>query len=246
MIYVKVQGKTTPVRLPYGRHPLVRKLKDLEPVLYDQEPCRRMDPELPVYEIHRNACDDVCQGILLEHRVRYDATIMPPLLLGEEHVKTLGHQHAPSEAGPSHAEVFEVLEGEARFLVQKYVGQELVDVSLVTAQENECVLIPPDCGHVMINASSSRLVTGNLISQSCAQRYDQFVQRRGGAYYLLRGGRLVRNQNYPSTPDVRTAKGETVRFVKQNSGLLASFLKKPELFAFLNDPQNRESVFDLN
>jgi len=193
-----------------------------------------MDPELPVYEVHRDLCTDAERDALLKHGLKYDMTVMPSLMLGEEYVKTIGHDHSPCQKGWSHPEVFEVLEGEGRFLIQRYQGEELVDVSLVSAKAGDKVLVPPNCGHVMINASLSRLVVGNLVSRFCLQTYKQFIQRRGGAYYLLRGGKLVRNENYRSPPDVRLVERGSLASVREDSCLLASFLTSPEEFKFLN------------
>jgi len=229
-----VEGVLSPSLL--GRvQPALRKLKDLRPVLHDAGLCKGIDPNLPVYEVYRDLCSEKERNVLLKHGLRYDVTIMPPLILGEEYVKTMGHKHLPWAEGRFDPEIFEVLEGEARFLIQRYQDEELVDISLVEAQVGDKVLAPPNCGHVMINTSSSRLVTGNLISRFCLQTYRPFIERKGGAYYLLEGGKLVRNENYHSIPDVRVLKAEALGFVEKASGLLTSFMRHPEMFSFLND-----------
>jgi len=234
-VQVGVERAHSPSLLGTVGH-VVRRLRELYPVLYDPASCNGMDPKLPVYEIHRDMCSDAERDVLLRHDLRYDVTVMPPLMLGEECVKTIGHEHLPCGGGWSHPEVFEVIEGEALFLLQKHQGEELVDVSLVSTQKGDRVLIPPDCCHIMINASSSRLVVGNLVSRSCLQTYKRFIERRGGAYYLLRGDKLVRNENYRSPPDARMVKGGTFASAEDESYLLASFLRSPEQFKFLNYP----------
>jgi oxalate decarboxylase/phosphoglucose isomerase-like protein (cupin superfamily) len=162
---------------------------------------------------------------------------MLPLMLGEEYVKTFGHDHLPWRGAWSHPEIFEIIEGEARFLVQSYRGEDVTEVSLVVAREGDVVLVPESCGHVMINASSKRLITGNLISRSCTQTYERFAQRKGGAYFMLKGERLVRNDNYLSLPEASIVGAEPPDFVEVESGLLRSFRKHPELFGFLNEPE---------
>jgi len=223
--------------------PSVRRLKELMPVLYDADSCRGIHPELPMYEVYRDLCGDEERDVLLKHGLRYDVMIMPPLMLGEEYVKTMGHKHLPWGEERFDPEIFEVLEGEARFLIQRYQDEELVDVSLVEAQAGDKVLAPPNCGHVIINASSSRLVTGNLISRFCLQTYRPFIERRGGAYYLLKGGRLLRNENYHPIPRVRVLKVEDLGFVERESGLLASFVRYPQLFDFLNNRYDLPQIF---
>jgi len=215
--------------------PALRRLKDLTPVLYDVDSCRCIDPKSPVYEVYRDRCGEKERNVLLKYGLRYDVTIMPPLMLGKEYVKTLGHKHVPWGEGRCDPEIFEVLEGEGLFLVQRCQDEELVDVSLVEAQAGDKILLPPNCGHVIINTSSSRLVTGNLISRFCLQTYRQFIERKGGAYYVLEGRKLVRNENYLSIPKARVLKAEAIDFVERESGLLVSFMRHPQTFSFLND-----------
>jgi hypothetical protein len=87
----------------------------------------------------------------------------------------------------------------------------------------------------MINVSSDRLIVGNLISENCVQTYRRMIERKGGAYFLCRGGKLVENRNYRSLPEARIVGAESPEFVEKESGLLASFRRHPELFKFLND-----------
>jgi len=214
----------------------VRRLRELEPVLYDVDCLRHLDSDLLVYETYRDCCDDEARDLLRKYGLQYDVTVIPPLLLGEEYVKTLGHYHLPLGEASSHPEIFQVLEGEAAFLVQKQGDRGVVDFSLVIAKEGEKVLVPPGRGHVLINASSRRLVVGHLISRNCVQTYDPYLERRGAAFYLLRGGRLVRNPNYFSTPEVRALRAERPLFLKSGFGLVQTFLKNPSRLAFLNEP----------
>jgi len=214
----------------------VRRLRELEPVLYDREHCLRADPELPVYEIYRDCGDESARASVRRHGLRYDVTVMPPLLVGEEYVKTFGHHHLPLGSVEAHPEVFEVLEGEARFLIQRQRGVEVTGVSLVMAHEGDRVPVPPGRGHVIVNASSRRLVTGNLISQSCVQIYDQYLERRGGAFYVLTSERLVKNPRYPSLPEVQVLNWKTPTFLEGGTGLVDAFLKDPDRFTFLNEP----------
>jgi oxalate decarboxylase/phosphoglucose isomerase-like protein (cupin superfamily) len=190
-----------------------------------------------VYTIYRDLwSNNEERDTLLHYGMRYDVTEMLPLMLGEEYVKTFGHDHLPWRGAWSHPEIFEIIEGEACFLVQTYQGEDVTEVSLVVAREDDVVLIPQSCGHVMINASSKRLITGNLISRNCNQTYQRFVQRKGGAYFMLKGGKLVRNENYPSLPEVRFVGVGPLDFVNARLGLLESFRMHPESFRFLDEP----------
>jgi len=225
-----------------SRLPAIRRFKELVPVLYDSASCRNIHPEWPVYEVFSNLCGEEERDMLLKRGLRYDVTIMPPMMLGSEYVKTLGHRHLPfaGEWGPP--EVYEVLEGEARLLIQRYQEEEIVDVSLVKAETGDKVLIPPNCGHVMINTFSSRLVVGNLVLRFSLHTYRPFIERRGAAYYLLEDDRLVRNQYYPSVPEVRMVDAAPSRSIDEQLGLLVSLSSGPESFAFLNHPWRFEEI----
>ena len=213
----------------------VRRLRELQSVLYDSKCLRDLDSDLPVYEVYQDCCNDEARDLLQRYGLQYDVIVVPPLLLGEEYAKTFGHCRLSSGGESVRPEVFEVLEGEARFLVQRYRGEELLGVSLVEAKEGDIVLIPPGSGHVMINASSRRLVVGSLISRSCVQVYDRFAERKGAAFYFLTGGRLVKNLNYSSVPEVRVLRAEAPSILEGGLGLVEAFLKDPGRFTFLNE-----------
>jgi len=212
----------------------VRRLSELKPVLYDRSYCRIPYLEVPVYEIHRNCCDDEARQHLLSHGLRYDVTIMPPLLLGEEYVKTFGHYHQPHGEEGSPPEIFEVLEGEALFLAQKERFGKTAQVFLWTVKEGERILMSSDYGHVMINASGRQLVVGNLIAQNCVQMYDPYIRRRGAAFYVLTGMRLVKNPRYPEAREIQTAKVDAHPILESGPSLVETFMKNPDQLRFLN------------
>ena len=225
-----------------GLHQVCR-LRELEPVLYDTKCLRNFGLDVPAYETYRDCCDDEAKDLLRKNGLRYDVTVMPPLMLGEEYVKTLGHYHLPFGEADPHPEIFEVLEGEAEFLVQKQCGEEVDNVTLLIAKEGEKVLAPPGRGHVIINASPRRLVVGHLVSRSCVEASDQYVKRRGAAFYVLTKGRLVSNLNYSSVPEVRALRTETPPFLEKESGLVEIFLKDPNRLALLNE-SSRSTEWD--
>ena len=214
----------------------IRTLKELAPVLYDEKCSLKTDLDSPVYETWRDCGDDNVRDLLAKQGLRYDLTIMPPNTFGDEYVKTLGHYHQPNGTTGSYHEIFGVIEGEAQFLIQKQCGQEVVDVLLLVAKEGEKILIPSNYGHVMINASSKRLVTENLISRSCVQCYDHYVKWRGGAYYVLTGDRYVKNSHYSSVPRLQVTRPASPSFLNNSSSLVQSFMNDPKKFGFLNEP----------
>ncbi len=204
------------------------RLRDLEPVLYDSEYYRRnLLSEMPVYLVYRDWCDGEDGETLRRYGLRYDVTVLPPSLLGEEYVKTIGHHHLHCEDFGC-VEILEVLEGEAYFLVQKQNEGVVDDLSLLIVKKGEKVLIPPDRGHVVINASPRNLFVGSLVSRACVDFHDEFMANKGAAFYVLTKGRLVKNPRYSWVPAVRFLRAETSPFMERDVTLVQELVKDPD------------------
>jgi len=174
-------------------HPDIRDLRELIPVMADPD-CRC---EGPAYEMYRGLSqteDD--KRWLLDHQIRYDITKIPGRIICGEWIKTKGHYHQLAPDGYAYPEIYEVLEGEALYLLQK---EDLSDIILVRARKGDLVLIPPGYGHVTINPSSDTLLMANLVSSAFTSEYLPFEKMRGAAYYVFADGRIVRNSSYPDT-----------------------------------------------
>lgn len=102
---------------------------------------------------------DVCRGEKRQGELRYDLT---KLLPGRH---TLGHFHAPKLP-----ELFEVLSGQAVFLMQKDEKTYAIE-----AKENEKVVILTDFGIRTVNPSGSEiLIISNWINDKVKNEYDTF------------------------------------------------------------------------
>jgi len=117
--------------------------------------------------------------------IRFDLTVIPPAVIGGEYVKTKGHYHPENPAGVGYPEVYQVLAGEAHYLLQQ---KDLSDVVAVTARAGEFVLIPPGYGHVTVNPGAEVLVMANLVSTRFSSEYGVYEGMRGGAYYEMGEG----------------------------------------------------------
>lgn len=218
-----------------GSVPQVRTLGEMVEILYDQEFAKSADLSSAVYRVYRNIRLNNLGEIFSSLRLRYDVTVLSPLMLGAEYAKTYGHYHSEAHGGLSYAEVYEVLEGTAHVLLQRAVQSTIVDVVLVEGARGEKIVIPPGYGHVLINPGVEPLITGNLVSEICVARYEFWRRQRGGAYYELEGRRIVRNPCYGDLPDVRFASpsGGFPRELR----LTDLLSRKPEDFRFLADPE---------
>lgn len=213
--------------------PSVRKLVDMMPVIANPKKDTGLATGSPTYYMYR----DVAHF----GKIRYDVTRILSLDLCGERNKTLGHVHPRSPKGTPWSEVYEVLSGEAHFLLQKVTQLGVEDAVLLSAKKGECLLIPPGYGHVTINAGKRDLVLGNLVSSDFDADYSQFLRMRGGCYYEMHDGKLVKNRNYGGDFELRelravefsSAFGTYAPFKK---GLLEA-VKKPEDIEFLRKPE---------
>jgi len=183
--------------------PDIRHLNDMREVIYDKEWLETTnDSEL--YYMYRN--------IEKKDGIRYDITVIPPNMFGEEFVKTKGHYHIGK-----YQEIYSVLEGEAIYLMQKRAFvkttdiqerkyDKIEDVFAVKAQKGDVVIIPSFYGHVTINPSKTKkLKMANWVSPYCKSDYSLYEKMRGACYYYLETG-WVKNKNYKIVPELRFVK----------------------------------------
>jgi glucose-6-phosphate isomerase len=190
------------LHLPFElQSPQIRTTEEMRIVLLNPE-CQCKDP---LYFMYRNvAKTQEDQSWLKEHNLRYDITVIPPALIGEEYVKTKGHYHPKNSYGIEYPELYEVLDGTGHYLLQK---KDLTDVFVVLASSGDLVLVPPGYGHVTINPTSGRtLVMANLVADNFTSEYYEFEQQHGAAYYEVRNRGFIRNPKYPRTPMIRQVK----------------------------------------
>ena len=192
--------------------PDVRSIKDMEAVVYDKE-WFITAPNADLYYMYR--------GIEEKNDIRYDITVVPAKMLGEEFVKTKGHYHMGK-----HPEVYTVLDGQSIYLMQKRKADsenEIEDVYAVQCQKGDVVVIPPDYGHITINPSpTNQLKMANWISRECKSDYSLFEKFQGACYYFIASqsqikadvtqtnadtkGIWVKNPNYQQVPELRFEK----------------------------------------
>ena len=187
--------------------PDIRKLKDIEKVVYDKKWLKKAF-NFELYYMYR--------GIEKKDNLRYDITVVPALMLGKEFVKTKGHDHLNQ-----YGEIYIVLEGKAIYLLQKKKNkqlkedkpssrpfanaQEIEDVYAVKAKKGDVVIIPPFYGHVTINPSKKELKMSNWISEKCQSDYLPFEEMEGACYFYTKNG-WIKNKNYKKVPKLKFKK----------------------------------------
>ena len=181
----------------------IRMLHDMDEVIYDKTWLGNAD-NFELYYMYRDMYKTKAESnIIKKHNLRYDITVIPPGMLGREYMKTAGHYH-PKVPGTdiSYTEVYQVLEGEATYLLQKTDGGKVTDVVVIKAQAGDNVIIPPDYGHITINASDKALKMANWVCGDFASVYEPIKELAGGAYYLLDTG-FIQNPKYDDVPPIR-------------------------------------------
>jgi len=236
-----------PQTLKFGtllREPDVRKAGDMREVILDQEWAEKnLDVEL--YYMYRDLWLEEDHETIVKNDLRYDITLIPARSIGKEFVKTKGHYHPECSTGVSFPEIYEVLEGEAHYLLQRPEAGKIVDAVLVEAAPGDKVVIPPNYGHVTINPGSKPLKMANWVSRKFSSIYGDYVERRGAAYYELTDGTFMKNPSYDEVPALRKiTPPEFPELSLEKKTPMYNLIKEPEKLAFLNKPQEFGWLFE--
>ena len=227
--------------------PDVRRLHDLRDVAFDTA-WFEAAPDRDAYYMYRDLARTFSDAdIITRHKLRYDITIIPPFNMGLESIKTYGHYHprVNPELSYTYPELYEVLEGEAHYLLQRTQNEGSVDnVILVKATRGDKVIVPPNHGHVTINPSDRVLKMANWVCRSFASLYEPYKALRGGAYYELINGRLLPNRAYQHVPEIKVVYPVEV----PDQGLIKrkpayELVEEPHLLEFLTAPEEHMALF---
>jgi glucose-6-phosphate isomerase len=202
-----------------------RKLSEMNDVFYSFQPVAE---DYPVYFMFRN--------IVAKNGIRYDITLIPNRMFDDEFAKTYGHYHPLAENNLTYPEVYQVLYGEALFLLQGKNKDASVNVIKVKATKGDILLIPPNFGHVTINPHYTPLLLSNLVADGFRAEYEEYKQNHGAALYYTRGG-WIANGNYV-VRSIKEYKPEEInaQFNFKATDLLSEFFATPEKFEFLKRP----------
>jgi glucose-6-phosphate isomerase len=225
----------------FGRkkfHPIVRKLFEMKEVLYDKEWLTNAK-NTDLYYMYRDlSLNEKDKKTILSHGLRYDITVILPLKLGKEFNKTAGHYH-PFVSGTNltYPEIYEVLEGEAHFLLQRISGDDVDSVMVFKTKKGDKVIIPPNFGHVTINPSGKVLKIANFVARDFDSLYDSFKRKKGAAYFELVSGKFIRNENYKNV-ELKFEKSSPVLGLKKSEHMYELIRKDPSRLDFLVRPQD--------
>lgn len=177
---------------------------------------------------------------LIKYRLRYDITVIPGSDIGKEEIKTTGHYHAHvRKTHLDYPEVYQVIKGKAVYMMQKQdKNHDVKDVIVANAEEGDVVLMPPSYGHITINPSKQTLVMANIVYGGFKSKYDDILEKHGGAYYLMENKKFIKNQNYKNVPKIRYKKPKVIGL---KSPIYTDCSHNPEKYLFLVKPQRFKS-----
>lgn len=218
--------------------PEVRTLGDMETVCLDRAFCAQADKTRVQYYMFRGIAKKeyapLFKNPVLD--LSYDIAIIPALEIGREFNKTFGHYHPKNAAGMRYPEIYEVIEGEAHYLLQRLDEKNgsADDVLLVKAKKGDKVVVPPGYGHVSINPTQKTLVSAN-ITGVFKNDYDSYKAKRGGAYYEIIDDSLKPNPAYENLPLIKEVDAMVLPVNQEFDGdnIYAQFVENPGKFEFL-------------
>lgn len=170
--------------------------------------------------------------------LRFDVTAISPQKIGDEFPKTFGHYHPIGEDGLAYPEIYQVLSGNATFILQKMNSDETTDVIIVSANQGDRVLLPPGYGHVSINSGGGALVLKNIVYDKFESNYDEYRKNRGAAIYYLSDRSIAQNSAYV----IKNIERLSVTELNKKLGfsckdLLSELTNDPKKFEFLKSPK---------
>jgi glucose-6-phosphate isomerase len=226
--------------------PVMRKLEEMKEVVFDKSFLKQANMDMELYYMFRDVSkDEEDEKKIKEKGLRYDITIIPSNKLGLEFVKTAGHYHPfPPDSDITYPEIYEVVEGEAHYLLQRREeerGKEkITDVAVVKAKKGDKVIIPPNYGHVTINPSETTLKMANWVARAFSSIYEPMERKGGAAYFELTNGEFVKNENYEEVPGIRFLKPSDT-WIKE-----IGLSKEAEMYELLREPQKLEFLTNPN
>jgi len=224
------------------RKPDIRYLFDMKDVIFDRNWLLATE-NIELYFMYRDlSLSRSDEKRLIEQGLRYDITIIPPRMLGREYIKTAGHYHPFVPGGRvTYPELYEVLEGEALYLMQK---QDLSDVVVVYASAGDKVLVPPNFGHITINCSNKTLKMANFVARNFSSLYDPIKDRAGGAYFFTKDG-WIKNERCPEAAELRRVQAPQATRIGLSKGReMYPLLREPGKLEYLTRPEEHLELFE--
>ncbi len=188
------------------------------------------------FEITERIAYFMYRAVKSNEKLRFDITEILPETLGKENNKTYGHYHPKSKDSLEYPEIYQVLEGNAAFILQKHT-EKGIKCAIISAKKGESIIIPPKYGHVSINKSTKEnLVLANLVCSDFESDYSEYKKNTGAAVYI-KENKIEINKNYHNVEYIEISANEwNLIWNFSCKDILKEFLEKPEKFEYLEKP----------
>lgn len=214
----------------------IRKLGEMKDVIFNQTFINDKNKDEPLYYMFRAAGQDKNETIFEAHNMRYDVTVIRNFNLGGEFNKTFGHYHPICTGTLCYPELYEIISGEALYILQKPSDDGHFDVKLVSAKAGDKIIMEPNYGHISINVGKKPLVEVNLVNSKFQSDYAPIKQMHGGAVYVTDKRNVVINKNYKNV-SISHMDAPKVDFLDPQKSIYDEYISHPEHFRFLNNPE---------
>lgn len=194
-----------------------------------------------LYYRYKNIYYEQDEPVFNEFNIRHDISVIFPGKIGKEFVKTIGHFQPLKNTGKeTYSEYYEVLSGEAIFLLQKNArNNEVEEVIAIEAKVGDKVYIPPNYGHVIINPGEGFLVVANLTA-NVSTISEPFFDKSGAAYFYVETekgkGDWIKNPGYKNSVGLKIKAAPNLEQPLceiRDKSLYRSFTENPQCFTIL-------------
>lgn len=188
---------------------------------------------------------DMANGITPRERpepgseLRYELTSLRPGTVGGEWVKTIGHIHSAAPDGLGYPEAYEVVEGNALFVLFR---AEPLACLLVEAGVGDRLAIPPGLHHLAVNPGPRAMVFADVVARAVVPDYRLLRERRGAPAYLGPEG-TAPNPRYPRCPTVTVRAADLAVPASWTSRLADHFFGDRGALGFLVSPAEHRDVW---
>ncbi|MBW6461684.1 MAG: glucose-6-phosphate isomerase [DPANN group archaeon] len=236
--------------LVFNEKPLkksIRTIEEMKNVISNKDWYNQVNPKRKMYYMFRDISKPKDKTTTEETNLRYDITVIPPDLMGDEYVKTQGHAH-PFIPGTktTYSEIYQVLNGHALFILETKDGKD-TKTSYIYAKEGDIIIVPPNHSHVTINPTDDILIIANWVERNFTSDYKPILKNNGLSYYLLKkdGDRVfIKNPHtkcHSELTEMKPINPELLGLKKDES--IYNLIKAPEHLEFLTRPNDFKDFF---
>ncbi len=224
-----------------------RRMGEMQKVMFTPYDVNRLNENQALYFMYRGVGYEENRQLFDSRKIRYDITAIKCDNLGMEYNKTFGHYHPLAEDGLSYPELYQVIYGEALYIMQRQDPDGRYRIKIVKAEQGDRVIMMPGYAHITVNTGNDVLIMANLVSSSFESNYAPLEEKKGGAVYILLGGCVVHNKNYGKVDmSIERLDSQKLDFLDYKKlSIYDEFVSDPDKFEFLNKPsllKNYEAV----